>query len=190
MDELISLCLNYWYICLLVILIISAFLNYSKTNKAEKFFSNWEKIRQNSLNYYWDYCSKCWCTDNLQVHHKIPRSLWWTDNINNLIVLCKACHEEEHWYKFDDSQGNSGSITSKKMSKINKAIINNEKLTIIYNNTFKWETIKREIKPIELYKHDYVSRFWSTWFHWTVRAFCYLRNWERNFQIRKIKEIK
>lgn len=188
-DKVIDTFFNYIYLWIFIFYIIWALLSDLKNKKAERFFSNWEKIRQDAFNYYWNYCSNCWIAENLQVHHKIPRSLGWTDNINNLIVLCKDCHEEEHWYKFDDSQINSMKIASNKMKRINNAIINNEKLIIIYNNTFKWETVKREIKPIELYKHDYISKIWSTWFHWTVRAYCYLRNWERNFQIRKIKEI-
>lgn len=189
MDKLIDLFSNYLYVWIFLVFIIWIFLKDLKDKKTEKFFSEWEKIRQMAFNHYWNCCSNCWITENLQVHHKIPKSMWWNDDISNLIVLCKDCHEEEHWYKFDDSKTNSWKITSNKINIINKSILNNEKITIIYNNTFKWETTRREIQPIELYKFDYTSKFWKTWYHWTIRAYCYLRNWERNFQIRRIKDI-
>ncbi len=189
LDNIFNLFLDYFYIWLFLFFIIWAIYNDLKDRKSEKYFSEWEKIRQKAFDFYWRYCSDCWICGNLQVHHKIPKSMWWSDDISNLIILCKDCHEKEHWYKFDETQINSGKIVSIKMKRINEAISKNEKLTIIYNNTFKWETIKREIMPIELYKWEYKTKTWKTWYHWTIRAFCYLRNWERHFQLRKIKDI-
>lgn len=188
-DKLTELFLNYFYIWLFLAFIIWAILMDVKNSKREKDFSEWEETREKAFNFYWKCCSNCWIYKHLQVHHKIPKSMWWSDDISNLIVLCKECHEKEHWYKFDNSQINSWKTASNKMKIINIAISKNEKLTIVYNNTFRWEITKRYIQPIELYKWDYKTKSWKNWFHWTVRAYCYLRNWERNFQIRKIKDI-
>lgn len=36
---------------------------------------------------------------NLEVHHIIPRAKGGTDSIENLVTLCKHCHDREDWYE-------------------------------------------------------------------------------------------
>ncbi len=39
---------------------------------------------------------KCRAIENLQVHHKVPRSQQGDDSLANLTTLCAYCHMEEH----------------------------------------------------------------------------------------------
>ena len=41
-------------------------------------------------------CTICGGTDRLEVHHIIHRSLGGGDEPENLIMLCKACHDKAH----------------------------------------------------------------------------------------------
>jgi hypothetical protein len=41
-------------------------------------------------------CQVCGSSQNLQVHHKQPRSQQGSDRDSNLITLCASCHEVRH----------------------------------------------------------------------------------------------
>jgi 5-methylcytosine-specific restriction endonuclease McrA len=41
-------------------------------------------------------CQVCGSRNNLQVHHKQPRSRQGSDRDSNLITLCAGCHEKQH----------------------------------------------------------------------------------------------
>lgn len=54
------------------------------------------------------YCGKTWKDVSLEVDHIIPKSKWWTDNLDNLITCCRECNlwkwnieiEEKEWYRY------------------------------------------------------------------------------------------
>jgi 5-methylcytosine-specific restriction endonuclease McrA len=41
-------------------------------------------------------CQNCGCLENLEVHHKTPRSQHGDDSESNLITLCNSCHSNTH----------------------------------------------------------------------------------------------
>lgn len=41
-------------------------------------------------------CRDCGSTENLTVHHLIPRSQSGTNKLCNLITLCRTCHVKRH----------------------------------------------------------------------------------------------
>lgn len=41
-------------------------------------------------------CSECGSVENLQAHHKFYRKDWFDTRIDDLVVLCRQCHESEH----------------------------------------------------------------------------------------------
>ena len=43
-------------------------------------------------NFRCQYCWKSWKDVSLEVDHIIPKSKWWTDNIENLITCCRECN--------------------------------------------------------------------------------------------------
>ena len=53
-------------------------------------------IRLSVLNRDNNRCIKCGSDEHLQVHHKVYKSKGGSDDEENLITLCEACHAEEH----------------------------------------------------------------------------------------------
>ena len=43
-----------------------------------------------------DQCTECGATQDLEVHHIVPRRLGGPDEPSNLITLCAACHTRQH----------------------------------------------------------------------------------------------
>lgn len=74
------------------------FHNYGKKLKRYYYPKNWKKISYNYRQKAGWTCEKCgtYCNDryNLHVHHK--NSIKSQCKSNNLIALCKNCHEKEH----------------------------------------------------------------------------------------------
>lgn len=58
--------------------------------------SKWEESREIALTRDNRLCRKCGTEDNLHVHHLIPRHLEGSDDAENLITLCAACHAAKH----------------------------------------------------------------------------------------------
>ena len=53
----------------------------------------------NEKRLYFNKKRKCYCCGKrrkLQLHHKIPKSQGGLDNPENVVYLCKECHEEFH----------------------------------------------------------------------------------------------
>lgn len=59
----------------------------------------WKAKRQEVIDYFWGYCTKCGTSRNIQVHHKYyePGKMAWEYPVNVcLVTLCKDCHQLEH----------------------------------------------------------------------------------------------
>lgn len=58
----------------------------------------WKVLRKKRLKLDNYRCTQCGKTSNLEVHHKtyIFRGYGVSDEINNLITLCRNCHQEQH----------------------------------------------------------------------------------------------
>lgn len=55
----------------------------------------WSKKRFEILkrdNFRCQYCGKNWKDVTLEVDHIIPKSKWWSDDVNNLITCCRECN--------------------------------------------------------------------------------------------------
>jgi hypothetical protein len=44
-------------------------------------------------------CERCGSTEHLQCHHKVYPADWYQTELGMLEVLCRQCHEEEHFGK-------------------------------------------------------------------------------------------
>lgn len=42
-------------------------------------------------------CAHCGDTEQLHIHHRLPRSKGGSDELPNLVTLCAQCHVNEHW---------------------------------------------------------------------------------------------
>lgn len=178
-------------VCLILTIIYLIHLFISKPSSSVKIqISDFQKMR----NLKHKVCSVCGSKRNVQVHHILPVQNGGSNNYDNLKCLCEECHELEHGYTFN--YNNADIVKRKSSSKteiINEAIKNNELLWIKYMSPKYQDNPKsittRIIKPIELYKKTYKTSNGVEGYRVTLKAFCTLRNEERNFQIRRITKI-
>ena len=180
-------------------------------DKSSNSQDKWWAIRQEVLKKYGYKCSKCGSCNNVNVHHKIPLSKGGTNNIKNLIPLCRDCHEKIHGFKFGNEKKapmeNYGEqIPPKKKNttgyRINDAIEHGYKLEIEYitqHYPFENETNIRTIRPQDI-KLGYEMMEDSAFIRNAknpneselvfIVAFCELRNAIRCFRLDRIKILK
>lgn len=119
-------------------------------------------------------CEECGeFEDELHVHHKHPLGEGGNNSLSNLQCLCKECHEEKHGRKTEG-------IWVKRKDAIQKAIADKEDVEFDYTSQ-EGEKTHRKITP---------QRFENRhgWLH--VKGFCHLRNAERTFNIRRMRNLK
>jgi len=61
---------------------------------------HWRERRKEALEDSDNMCDECGSKNNLQVHHKNYFSLFREED-DDLVVLCKSCHEDLHGRVFD-----------------------------------------------------------------------------------------
>jgi hypothetical protein len=59
-------------------------------------------VRNTAYKAYGRLCGKCLSQKNIEVHHIFPTTLGGTDEVENLSVLCKKCHQDWHALDVDD----------------------------------------------------------------------------------------
>jgi 5-methylcytosine-specific restriction protein A len=77
-------------------------MNYN--DKFSGFYASkeWQKLREHKFNDANGLCENCLAKgiikEGVEVHHKIPIEKDWSKRLdyNNLILLCKECHQSEH----------------------------------------------------------------------------------------------
>lgn len=124
---------------------------------------NWLLLRDQVFEKYERKCANCGATDNIDVHHKISLKEGGANCIENLIPLCRDCHEKLHGYKFSDdntkiefNESYGYKISKDKKSligyKICNAIKNKYKLKIKYKSGkfHDGKITERIIRPIEI----------------------------------------
>jgi len=68
----------------------------TKTPRLRLALNAYEQLRQRVLERDSWRCQNCGYHENLEVHHKTPRSRQGDDSEVNLITLCNSCHSNEH----------------------------------------------------------------------------------------------
>jgi hypothetical protein len=119
-------------------------------------------------------CEECGeFEDELHVHHKHPLGEGGNNSLSNLQCLCKECHEEKHGRKTEG-------IWVKRKDAIQKAIADKEDVEFDYTSQ-EGEKTHRKITP---------QRFENRhgWLH--VKGYCHLRNAERTFNIRRMRNLR
>ena len=56
---------------------------------------SWQEKRQEVIDANGDECEVCGCSVNLNVHHESYRN-YGNEDLDDLVVLCRKCHEERH----------------------------------------------------------------------------------------------
>lgn len=150
----------------------------------------WEAIRTEAFQHFGHECNICGSHENLQVHHKLKKTMGGLDEIENLEVLCRDCHEAKHGFYFEagnynkDHTANSAIIRSEKTNTIIDAIKNNHDIKFDYRkkdyNTGSIDTTNRAVTPLEIFEEK--SRIY-------LRGYCHLRKEKRTFRISRITNL-
>lgn len=172
------------------------------TNKEK----SWNKIKEEVFKIYGRKCINCGTTININVHHKIPLSKGGTNDITNLIPLCKTCHEKLHKFSFNDEGYTIDEDYGKNIKKENKnkkgyiileAIKNKQRLKIKYKKgkLGKQEITERIIQPLSLElgaesSNELIQDSSYAQDKTFLRAFCELRQEERLFRLDRILEVE
>lgn len=127
-------------------------------------------------------CEECGeSEDELHVHHKIPIGQGGSNSIENLKCLCRECHEKIHG-SFDPVPDNKKEKSPWQLRKeaLEKAILIKEDVEFDYTSQ-EGEKTHRKITP---------QRFENRhgWLH--VKGYCHLRNAERTFNIRRMRNLR
>ena len=168
---------------------------------------NWSELRQIVLEKYHYHCSICGCNEEIDVHHKIPIKDGGTNEIENLIAVCRTCHEELHHFKLSTVRVTPSDKYGKDIKRRHKfkkgyillqAISKKYKLKIQYkthNYNSSVETNERIIRPIQLkygYEIDdneYISNSKYDKNKLFIYAFCELRQEMRLFRFDRLEII-
>lgn len=167
---------------------------------------SWFYLKEKVYEKYGRKCIKCESTIGIDVHHKIPISKGGTNTLENLVPLCRSCHEQLHGFKFENGNINEDrkkygkeTPTTKIGSKehiICDAIENNYRIKIRYKSgkADNYKVTERIIRPISLElgaesSNSYVKGSCYDINKTFLKAFCELRNAERLFRLDRIEKI-
>ncbi|MBN2415247.1 HNH endonuclease [bacterium] len=128
-------------------------------------------------------CQRC-SADNYQstlhVHHKIPLGRGGHNTIDNLVILCEACHQRAHGVRKFSERESKETYFSQNLKILNKAITE-ELLVYFHYQKYEGEKSLRTIAP---YAFEKIGRSLC------VKGFCYLRDENRTFAIRRMTGLK
>jgi len=142
---------------------------------------DWEGRRREALRES-RFCENCgFVRAVLHVHHKIPMANGGSHLLENLIVLCEKCHSEKHGGKtFRYEDGARPSAFSERLRIIKEAIRNNQIIHFGYRK-YEGDKSQRSIKPVELKQVGQSL---------CVSGYCYLRQDNRTFAIKRMQGIR
>lgn len=145
---------------------------------------DWEQRREAVLQYLF-FCDDCGALSErgnpLQIHHKIPISKGGNHTLANLILLCKECHQNRHGVQeFSKDDKIELGAFGKKMKILRIAVDNKEIVRFSYQK-FEGNRSVRAIIP-----NDFIQVGKSL----CVTGYCYLRNAERCFAIKRMRNVK
>lgn len=142
---------------------------------------DWEDRRDDLIEDSGGRCSFCGDTSFLHVHHIQPISQGGSHLPENLIVLCESCHSLQHGSKsFSYNEKSNKTDLMLKIDEITNAIKNTCFLSFHYRK-YNGEKSVRKIKPM-----DIINVGGSI----CVKGYCYTRNAERIFAIKRMSRIK
>ena len=142
----------------------------------------WYNLKQQALQKCNFKCKSCRKKANqtLDLHHLRPLALGGLNELENLIILCRTCHQARHSHQFtgQDAAQKTSRIKNKltNLDKVKLALSSNKRLWIRYTDDKGTQT-ERWIK---------VYRINKKW----VESRCELRNDDRSFRIDRIDFAK
>lgn len=157
--------------------------------KITRSLNEWEDVRQNAFSHYGRFCSNCnhrgTLENPLNIHHILSPILGGTNDISNLKVLCRNCHQLVTEHKLSDKfvvphDYGMHVVVDDKVQALKRAIDTNTLVSIHYVNGENIES-SRVIQPKKLYIKNNKKY---------IVGYCYMRNEDRTFLVSRIKEIR
>jgi hypothetical protein len=151
----------------------------------------WEELRSQALKKSRGRCKDCRKKNiyELHLHHLRPLSLGGLNEIENLITLCRSCHQKRHSHSFTDenSEYRSSSVNKKLtiLGKIKLAKSTDKRLWIRYIDETGAQT-ERWLKVYQILHEKSASKTSRKW----VEGYCELRAEDRSFRIDRIQMAK
>ncbi len=150
--------------------------------------SYWGKIREEVFRRYHDCCADCGSMFDLTVHHKLPLSQGGTNDIENLILICKDCHEARHDRKFFgrsfDADENYGK--NYKISRKVQALLSAQKGK--YGVPIKYKD-RNNVRSYRIIHPKIISRIPELKNQLYVSAYCELDKADRLFKVSRLTLI-
>lgn len=151
---------------------------------------DWEDRRKKLRELHPYECVKCGSDYRLQIHHIIPLSKGGSNRVSNLQFVCRSCHLKLHRQEedgFEEIYKDKLSI-QKKIDIITSAINNRQLIEFYYKKPTDQVYIKRTCKPEKFDKVYHIKN--PDNFTICVEGFCYLRQENRTFALKRMKNLK
>ena len=149
---------------------------------------DWSERRQQVVNRDGEQCSVCGNYYHLHLHHVSPLSKGGSNKIFNLKVLCKDCHSKVHGGRdFSGVFTPSESAFSRQIAAIRSAANRGKKITFEYKKPSDKSYLKRVVLPYGLINMPHRRNYGNTL---CVEGFCELRNTDRTFALKRMKQLK
>ena len=134
------------------------------------------------------YCGKTWKDVSLEVDHIIPKSKWWTDDLENLITCCRECNmwkwntdiKENKWYKYIINE-----YVKKTKSDFYKEWNKKWLGTIDSKTTRLLSIIVKEL----IWWDNYISYLTMPWYLWYDLSQYKKWEWKYDFDLEKLDKL-
>lgn len=133
-------------------------------------------------------CSKCSCEEGLHLHHIQPLSKGGNNKLDNLTLLCEACHSKAHNNRpVTESFKTTGTAYEKRVDALRRAIREGRRVRFGYKKPQDKGHKTRTIMPKEMFTLDHERDAGATL---CVRGFCETRQEDRTFSIKRMRGLK
>lgn len=152
---------------------------------------DWHERREKIFSNRGQHCQECrssYASYDLHIHHKTPIARGGNHKLDNLSILCESCHSHKHGGKqFTYNVDNRTPVFSSRIERIQSAIHSSKDISFLYKKTTQKKFHKRHIKPYKIVSIPHIHDNDDTI---CVKGFCYKRNSDRIFAIKRMKALK
>ena len=147
----------------------------------------WQRLRNEvgrRANWRCKDCSR-YLKNHGDVHHKIPLSLGGLNDVANLQLLCRNCHESRHGGHMGDSgppvNGVTDYISLNVKQRLDLALSTKKKIHLVYTDE-KGETTKRWVTIERIFGMGKFDRIKM------IEGYCHLRKDKRTFRVDRVSK--
>lgn len=107
--------------------------------------TRWYNKRKEALEFHGKKCKKCGSTQNLDAHH-LTYERFGHENMTDLMILCRTCHEDEHSkYKVNSTPKLPKFVSPTPNKKANEKLEMEKRIrTLRWKNRFNTNPLRRD----------------------------------------------